>query len=154
MKITRYLILAFLMTACVQGIELQKLDHEVIHDQRTYSRDATDCRYSVWTDEQDKATKLLKDFGFAVQDFQLQKGQILAIFLNDNITQDLTQIVYNKTANMTFADYADSGIMFKLRAPEEGKKYSHVTVVIFKPTGTPGHLGVRDMVRGGLSDKQ
>lgn len=154
MKITPYLILALFLTTSLQGIELQTLEHEVIHDRRIHSRDTTDRRYSVWTDEQNKATKLLKDFGFPVRDFQLQKGQVLAIFLNDDITQDLTQIVYNKTTNKTFADYADSGIKFKLKAPEEGKKYSHATAVVFVPIGTPSHLGMRSMIQGGLSEKQ
>ena len=150
----RYLILAALMTTGVQGVELQTLEHKVIHDERTYTRDGTDRRYSVWTTDRSKATKLLKDFGFVVPDFQLRNGQVLAVFLNDNIKQDLTQIIYNKTANDTFADYAESGIEFKLKAPEAGKKYSHVTAVVFTPVGTPNHLGLRSMIPGGLSEKQ
>jgi hypothetical protein len=151
---TRYLIMAVLMTVCAHGVELHTLDHKVIHDERTYTRDSTDRRYSNWTADQRKALNLLKDFGIVVPDFQLQKGQILAVFMNDNITQDLTQIVYNKTANDTFADYADSGIRFKLKAVAEGKKYSHVTAVVFSPVGMPSHLGVRDMIQDRLSDKQ
>lgn len=153
-KMKRPLILAFLITAFAHGVELQTLEHKIIHDQRTYTRDGADRRYSVWTADQSKATKLLKDFGIVVPDFQLQKGQVLAVFLNDNITQDLTRMVYNKTANDTFADYADSGIKFKLKAVAEGKKYSHVTAVVFSPAGMPSHLGVRDTVRKGLSEKR
>jgi hypothetical protein len=151
---TRYLFLAVLMTAFAQGIELHTLEHKVIHDHRTHTRDAADRRYSVWTDDTDKAKGLLKDFGIAVPDFQLLRGQVLAVFMNDNITQDLTQIVHNKTANKTFADYADSGIKFKLKALEAGMKYSHMTAVVFSPIGTPGHLGMRGMIPGGLSEKQ
>lgn len=154
MKTIRYLILAALMTASVHAVELQALEYKVIHDERTFSRVDTDRRYSVWAAEQEKAIKLLKGFGFAVADFKLQEGQVLAVFLNDAITQELTQIVYNKTANSTFADYADSGIEFKLRAAQRGKKYSHVTVVIFTPIGMPSHLGMRGMIQGGLSEKQ
>lgn len=150
----RYLILAALMTACVQGVELQTLEHKVIHDERTYTRDGTDRRNSVWTADPGKATKLLKDFGIVVPDFQLRKGQVLAVFMNDNITQDLTQIVHNKTANDTFADYAGSGIKFKLKALGPGKKYSHVTAVVFTPVGTPSHLGIRGMIPGRLSEKR
>lgn len=150
----RSIILAVLITACAHGVELQTLEHKVIHDQRTYTRDASDCRYSVWTDDQSKATKLLKDFGISAPALQLQKGQILAVFMNDNITHDLTQIAHNKAANDTFADYADSGIRFKLKAAPEGKKYSHVTAVVFSPVGMPSHLGVRDVVANGLSEKR
>ena len=151
---TRYLILAVLMTAFAHGVELHTLEHKVIHDERTYTREGTDRRYSVWTADPSKATKLLKEFGIVVPDFQLRKGQVLAVFMNDNITQNLTQIVHNKTANDTFADYADSGIKFKLKALEAGKKYSHVTAVVFTPVGTPNHLGMRGMIPRGLSEKQ
>ena len=137
-----------------QGIELLTLKHKVVYDERTYSRDVSDQRYSVWTVEETKARKLLKDFGFVVEGFQLEKGQVLAVFLNDKITQDLTQVVHNKTANQTFADYAASGMQFKLKAPDKGKKYSHVTAIVFTPIGVPSHLGVRGMIRGGLSEKK
>jgi len=142
------------MTVCVHGIDLTKIDHEVIHDQRTYVRDVEDRRYNIWTDDHDKAVKILKNFKLEVEGFQLPEGKVFAVFFNDNIAQNLTQIIYNKNANSTFADYADSGIKFKLKALEKGKKYSHITVVIFKPINIPRHLGIRDMVRGGLSNRQ
>jgi hypothetical protein len=153
-KLTRYLIAAAMMTACAHGVELRTLEHKVLDDKRTYIRDDTDRRYSIWTADPGKAIKLLKDFGFSAPDFQLREGEVLAVFMNDNITQDLIQVVHNKTANKTFADYADSGIEFKLVALEEGKKYSHVTAVVFTPIGTPGHLGIRGMVADGLSEKR
>lgn len=152
--ITRHLIIAILIASFAHGVELQTLAHKVIHDERTYTRDITDRRYSVWTADQGQATLLLKGLGIVVPDFRLQNGQVLAVFMNDNITQDLVQIVHNKTANDTFADYADSGIRMKLKAAEGGKKYSHVTAVVFNPIGMPNHLGVRDMVQNKLSEKQ
>lgn len=142
------------MAAFAHGVELQTLAHKVIYDERTYTREVTDRRYNVWTTDQGKAAMILKSLGIVVSDFKLQNGQVLAVFLNDNITQDLTQIVHNKTANDTFADYADSGIRVKMEAPQEGKKYSHVTAVVFNPIGMPSHLGVRDMVQDKLSEKQ
>jgi hypothetical protein len=150
----RWLILTILTTVFAYGVELQTLAHKVIHDELTYVRDDTDRRYSVWTTDQAKAIKLLKSFGIVSSHFQLPQGQILAVFMNDNITQELTQIVHNKAANDTFADYADSGIRIKLEAAPEGKKYSHVTAVVFSPIGTPSHLGMRDMVDKKLSEKQ
>ncbi len=154
MKIIHVLILAVLMTVTVRAVELQTLEHQVVRDERTFSRAETDLRYCVWTADQVGATKLLKEFGFDVPNFKLKNDQVLAVFMTDNITQDLTQIVHNKTANATFADYADSGIMFKLRAPDAGKKYSHVTAVVFTPVGMPSHLGMRGMIQDGLSEKQ
>jgi hypothetical protein len=154
MKTLLTLILAALVAGFAHGLELQTLEHKVIQDQRTHLRDKTDRRYSVWTDDSTKAAPLLKEFGFAVPDPQLQKGQVLAIFFNDHITEDLTAITHNKTTKSTFADYADSGIEFKLKAPPEGKKHSHATAVVFTPVGAVSHLGQRGMVTGGLSEKR
>jgi hypothetical protein len=153
MKTLLLLFLApFLATLC-QAIELKALPHQVVHDQRTFIRDATDRRYSVWTDDDAKAAALFTEFRI-LEDFQLPKGKILALFFNDRITEDLVQITFNTPANNTFADYADSGIEFKLRAAPEGKKYSHLTAVVFTPEHAPSHLGVRGMVMDGLSDKK
>jgi len=154
MKTLLTLIFVTLVAGFAYCVELQTLDHKVIQDQRTYLRDKTDRRYSVWTDDSTKAAPLLKEFGFDAPDPQLQKGQVLAIFFNDMITHDLTAITYNKTTKSTFADYADSGIRYKLGKPPEGKKHSHATAVVFTPVGAVSHLGLRGMVTGGLSEKR
>ena len=149
MKTIFTFILTLLMAGLAHAVELLPLEHKVLHSQRTHLRDSTDTRYSVWTDDPAKVAPLLKEFGFTIPDPRLQKGQVLAICFNDKITEDLTGIVHNKTANKTFADYADSGIMFKLKAPPEGKKYSHATAVVFTPAGGLSHLGMRSMATGG-----
>ncbi|MEK7951478.1 hypothetical protein [Luteolibacter soli] len=154
MKALWFSILATLVAGLAHAVELKPIEHKVIHDQRTFLRDATDRRLNVWTNDPAKAAPLLKEFEFAVPDPKLQKGQVLAIFFNDTITEDLTAITHNKTANHTFADYADSGIRFKLKAPPEGKKYSHATAVIFTPADALSNLGLRGMATGGLSEKR
>lgn len=150
------LILLSVWVACplAGAIELQAIHHKTIGDQRTFVRDATDLRYSVWTDDAEKARELLASFGLQSEGFSLKKGEVLVVFLNDRIEEDLVQITRNKTARQVFADYADSGIRFKLRAPGEGKKYSHITAVVFTPEETPSHLGLRGMMSGGLSEKK
>jgi hypothetical protein len=137
-----------------QPIELQPLKHKVIHGDPLYQREVTDRRYCVWTDDQDKAKKMLKEFSSDVPDFQLRKGEVLAVFMNDMIEQVLIQIVHNKRVGDAFADYADSGTRKRLRAPQEGKKYTRATAVVFTPINEPSHLGVRCMVQDGLSEKQ
>src|SRR6478752_6120132 len=101
MKKLLILIFVTLVAGFSYCVELQTLDHKVIQDQRTCLRDKTDRRYSVWTDDAAKAAPLLKEFGFDAPDPQLQKGQILAIFFNDHITDDLTAITHNKTTKNT-----------------------------------------------------
>jgi hypothetical protein len=76
------------------------------------------------------------------------------VFLNDRLEEDLVQITYNKQTSETFADYANSGMMFKLAPLGQGKKYSHLTAVVFTPVVTPSHIGLRDMIPNGLSDKK
>lgn len=147
-------LLTFFLASLCHGIELKTLPHEVIHDDRTYLRETTDRRYSAWTDSPEKAAALLAEFGIQ-KDVQLAEGSILAIFLNDLITEDLVQIVAHPPSNRTFADYAESGIKFKLGPAPEGKRYTHLTAVIFTPEkASPGHLGMRSMVKDRLSDKK
>lgn len=157
-RMTLRLLAALLMSVSLleaAPLVLKPIAFEVIHDARTLQRDEKDRRYSVWTEKDAAVGPLMKDFGLeAVKVPALKPGQILAVFLNDKITDDLTAIIYNHTANAIFADYADSGIRFKMKAPDPGKKYSHLTVVIFSPPGTPSHLGVRAMQADGLSEKK
>jgi len=131
-----------------QPIELQPLKHRVIHEYPLYQREVTDRRYCVWTDDQDKAKKMLKEFSSDVPDFQLRKGEVLAVFMNDMIEQVLIQIVHNKRVGDAFADYADSGERADRLPPQEGKKYTQATAVVFTPIHEPNYLGMRGMVEG------
>ena len=141
--------------ASLQSDDLAPVAHEVVSENRTFTRDEKDVRYNVWTDDSTKAQALLKDFGITpAKKIELQKGQILAVFLNDHITEDLVQIVENKKSRSLFADYADSGIRVKLASPGEGKKYTHLTVVIFRTDLTPSDLGIRTMLMDATSEKK
>ena len=155
MKTLLTIFAVFLTPMAIHAVELQSIPHRIIADIRTFIRDATDRRYSVWSDDPAKANQIIKDFGIRQEElFTLQKGDIFVVFLNDRLEEDLVQITYNKTANGTFADYANSGMMFKLNQPGEGKKYSHLTAVVFTPVVTPNHIGLRDMIPNGLSEKK
>lgn len=98
--------LALLVSTAAGPVDLQRIEHKTIHDERTFVRDAVDRRYSIWTDDQAKATAAMKELGFGDVRFELKTGQILAVFFNDNITEDLVQIAHNKSTQKTFADYA------------------------------------------------
>jgi hypothetical protein len=141
------------MPAPNRHIELQTLKHKII-GARTNQRDITDRRYCVWTDNQGGSMKILKEFGIDVSEVQLGKGEVLAVFMNDMFTEVLMQIVHNKSAGRTFADYADSGMTADMPNPQEGKKYTRATAVVFTPINNPSYLGMRSMVQAGLSEKQ
>ena len=146
----------FVAVITVHAVDLQNLPHRVIYDNPAFTRDATDHRYNVWTDDPAKANDLIKAYGIRQEKvFTLPQGAIFAVFLNDRISEDLVQITHNKTANQIFADYADSGAMYKLKPPGDGLKYSHLTAVVFTPATKPGylgHLGLRGMLPNGLSE--
>lgn len=134
-------------------IELKPLAYRVVHDQRTFLRPVDDEMCSLWTSDPAKAGELLSALKLEIDPPALKAGEVLAAFLNDTITESITGIVFNETANETFADYADSGIRFKLMAPPDGKKYSHLTLVVFTPSQTPSNLGIRTMKQGTLSKR-
>lgn len=151
MKAILFLVAFPLASSVAPAVELRATPHTVIHDIRTYSREESDRRHSVWTDEPAKVAPLAKELGIDLGAFKLEKGKIFAVFFHDHIKEDLVQITVNNTARSLFADYADSGIEFRLRAPEPGKKHSHLTAVVFNYSGPISHLGVRGMIFGGLS---
>jgi hypothetical protein len=134
------------------AVELCVIPHQVVADELLV-RDAADRKYNVWTDSAEKASAMLDEFGLKADKLEITQGQILAVFLNERIQEDLTQIVHNKSANQTFADYADSGREYKLKGLPKDKKYVHATAVVFRPPSKSGHLGMRGMVAGGLSEK-
>jgi len=155
MKLLLVTLILFCSTVFIQAVELRAIPHRIIDDNRIFVRDATDRRYSVWTDNSVKASEMKNLFGIHQEEtLELKEGEIFVIFLNDRIEEDLIQITRNETANQTFADYADSGIRKKLMALEEGKKYSHLTALIFTLIATPSHIGIRGMITGGLSEKK
>jgi hypothetical protein len=141
----------FVAPLLASSVELQVLPHSVLHDERFHSRELTDNRISVWTDEPEKAAILAKEFGFPPPAAPLGKGQIFAIFLNDHVAEDLVQIVGNKIARSAFADYAESGLRFNHPMPKPGQKYSHLTAVLFTPSHHVSSLGIRAMSEGGQS---
>jgi len=137
------------------AVTLQSIPFRSIYDDRTFVRDVSDRRYNVWTDDSSKANTLASEYGMPPEQIiQLEPGEVFAIFLNDNIAEDLVQLFYNTNTQRYFGDYADSGIQLRLRRLSDDKKYSHLTAVIFTPLTPMSHLGIRGMVQGGLSEKR
>ena len=145
--------LVALMTAC--GTEIASVPHLVVAEDRTFVRDITYKRYSIWTDSDAQISEIVSSLGIKNLDaIKLKPGEIFAVFVNDRIEEDLVQVAQNKATKQYFADYADSGVKFKLRPLSGDKKYSHLTAVIFSPSQTPSHLGMRGMISNGLSEKK
>jgi hypothetical protein len=156
MKIlTLITFLFFLALMEAEAVEIQSIPHRVVEDDRTFVREATDKRYSIWTNSELAIAEIFSELGLPQNGIiGLKRGEVFAVFLNDRIEEDLVQIARNTSTNQYFADYADSGIKYRLRRLSEDKKFSHLTAVIFTPSEMPTHLGLRGMITNGLSEKK
>ena len=146
----------FTLCACLgwaREVELKSIAFTVVEDQRIFQRAEQDKRSCVWTDTVADASKLLESFGIADKKIEMKEGQVLAVFLTEPIHEDLTAIVFNRSMSETFADFADSGLRVKMSAPAEGKKYTHLTAVVFTPVQAVKTIGIRRMVEDAVSEK-
>ncbi len=151
------LVALFMCLAVVSAsaIEIDPIPHRVVTDDRTFVRDTNDRRYSIWTDSDVKISEIVTSLGLPKMGvIQLKPGEVFAVFLNDRIEEDLVQVAHNRSTKQYFADYADSGIEFRIRPLSADKKYSHLTVVVFSPSQKPSHLGMRGMILNGISEKK
>jgi hypothetical protein len=147
--------LFFLALMEAEAVEIQSIPHRVVADDRTFVREATDKRYSIWTNSELAIAEIFSELGLPQNGIiGLKRGEVFAVFLNDRIEEDLVQISRNTSTNQYFADYADSGIKYRLQRLSEDKKFSHLTAVIFTPSEMPTHLGLRGMITNGLSEKK
>jgi len=124
----------------------EPLKFSVIVDERTFTRPEGDHRCCVWTDDSAHIGKFFAALGIKAEATPLKKGQILAAFFNDRITEDFLGVMWNANNEEIFADYADSGMMFKLGTTIPGVKYSHLTVVLVDAPKTPSKWGIRGIV--------
>lgn len=123
----------------VAAPELVELPYRVVHDEMLFLRDKDDRRDSVWTDDPAKVPEVVGSFGLGFDDLLLKKGEVL------------TRVMYNKATRECFGDYACADIMLKIGPVPQGKKHSRLTVVVFSPPELPSHIGMREIVQGGLS---
>jgi hypothetical protein len=154
--IERLLALALLSTAIAAAEPpapvLEPLKYRVVYDGRI-TRPRDDDRICIWTPKPARVGDITAQYDAKMQPPKMDDGDICAAFFNDTITEALTGVVFNETAGETFADYADSGIRFKLSAPPDGMKYSRVTIVYFTPAAPPARFGIRGMIPGGTSER-
>lgn len=129
MKTLLFLLLPLCLIAIGQGKD-KKIAYEVLHDDPFFLRDQDERHFNDWTSKPKKAAALLEKYRIK-KDFQLPEGSILAILLCDHITYNLQKITFEASTATAHAEYKDSGIRYKLPAPPEGKKYSHLTAVVF-----------------------
>jgi len=152
MKTLLFLFLSLCLIAIGQGKD-KKIAYEVLHDDPFFLRDKDERHFNDWTSNPEKAAALLEKYRIK-KDFQLPQGSILAILLSDHITCNLQKITFDASSATAYAEYKDSGIRYKLAAPPEGKKYTHLTAVFFTAPVDAKDFHLRAKLIGGDPDEK
>ena len=150
MKTLLFLLLSLCLIAIGHG-KNKKIAYEVLHDDPFFLRDKDERHFNDWTSNPEKAAALLEKYRIK-KEFKLPEGGILAILLSDRITYDLVRITFDAPSATAYAEYKDSGIRYKLAAPPVGKKYSHLTAVVFTSPVAPKDFHLRAKLIGGDPD--
>ena len=152
MKALLFFLLSLCLVAIGQGKD-EKIAYEILHDDPFFQRDKDERHFNDWTSNPKKVAALLGKYRIK-KDFQLPEGSILAILLSDRISYDLKKITFDATTATAYAEYKDSGVMYKLAAPREGMKYTHLTAVVFTAPAVPKDFHLRAKLIGGDPDEK
>jgi|WetSurMetagenome_2_1015567.scaffolds.fasta_scaffold224150_1 hypothetical protein len=77
--------------------------------------------------------------------------QMFIFGITDDISTQAFQLLKQDKIRSFVLDYIDTGIMYKLRIPEKGKKYSYLQVFILNRIDDISHVKVKNLVSNGLS---
>lgn len=116
------------------------------------TRDKGDRIYSGQIKSENGLADFKKAYGidgeFLSVDF---KKQMLIFGITDNISSRAFQFLKQEKIRSFVLDYADTGIMYKLKILENGKKYSYLQVFILDRIDGISHVRVKNLVANGLS---
>lgn len=79
------------------------------------------------------------------------KKQMMIFGITDSISTRAFQFLRQESIRSYVLDYYDTGIEYKLRIPEKGKKYSYVQVFLIDRIERIPHIKVKNLVRDRLS---
>lgn len=77
--------------------------------------------------------------------------QMLVFGITDDITTRAFQLLKQEKIRTFTLDYAETGIKYKLRRPDEGQKHSYIQVFVLKRMDGISHIRVKNLVANGLS---
>ncbi|MFA5393229.1 MAG: hypothetical protein WC338_02080 [Candidatus Ratteibacteria bacterium] len=116
------------------------------------TRDKGDRVYSGQIKSKDGLADFKKTYGiekeFLPVDFE---KQMLIFGITDSISSRAFQFSKQEKIRSFVLDYADTGIMYDLKIPENGKKYSYLQVFILDRIDGISHIRVKNLVVNGLS---
>lgn len=115
-------------------------------------RDGEDRVYSGQIKSDDGLVKFKDIYGIELDLVSVNFNTHMLIFgITDNISTTAFQFLKQERLRSFVLDYADTGIMYKMRAPEKGKKYSHLQIFILDRMDGIPHIRVKNLVANGLS---
>lgn len=149
-------IVAGIFLVCLGGIAVEPEPYEAIKIKEVFSKRVIRDKYERVYSGQIKSEAGLKEFqktyeiDVGVQDVNFKK-KMLIFGITDEISTRAFQFLKQEKIKSFTLDYADTGIRYKIAIPEEGKKYSHLQVFLLDRIENIAHVGVKNLVRDGLS---
>jgi hypothetical protein len=154
MKVAPLVAIVFLYTTFSFSSEKTDVSFRVVADRRLLVRDAADKSSCVWTALPEEIDPLLRKYGLSnTEDVILKKGEVLALFLNDRVEENLIEIKRDGNKDDYIAHYADSGMRIRFDRDSRDRKLTHVTAVVLHPPSFPKELVLRGTGGNGGSDK-
>lgn len=116
------------------------------------TREQADRVYSGQIKSQAGLAEFEKAYGIALPQQNLDFTKQMLIFgITDNITTRAFQFVKQERIRTFTLDYVETGIEYRLRSPEEGKKHSYLQVFLLDRVDGISHVRVKNLVVNGLS---
>lgn len=116
------------------------------------TRDEADRVYSGQIKSKAGLTEFENTYNIKIENLKIDFNKDMLIFgITDNISTRAFQFLKQEISASFTLDYFDTGIMYKLAAPDEGKKYFHIQVFVLNKIENIPHIKVKNLVRDGLS---
>lgn len=146
-------------------VDLGDIEPEIYHKieikpvfSKLFTRDKADRVYSGQIKSETGLAEFEKAYGIDVNSSLVSfDGKMLIFGITDNISSRAFQFLRQENIRTFTLDYAETGIKYKLRMPEEGQKHSYMQVFVLDKIEGISHIRVKNTVSNGLSrvyDKQ
>ena len=145
------LLICQVIFAGVEPEPYQKIEIKPVFS-KLIIRDNSDRTYSGQIKSKRGLTEFEKAYGIDIDDSRVDfEMQMLVFGITDDITTRIFQFLKQKKVMVFTLDYAETGIKYKLRIPEEGKKHSYMQVFVLKKIEGVSHIRAKNHIRNGLS---
>ncbi len=158
MKMNRIIVIVSLSLLLVQFAfaETEPEPYQKIKIKAVFSklltRDNADRVYSGQIKSEAGLAEFEKTYGFDIDNSKVTfENQMFIFGITDNISSRAFQFLKQDKIRTFTLDYAETGIKYKLRMPNKGKKLSYVQVFVLKKIDGISHVRAKNSVSNGLS---